>query len=92
MINELVYGHEPGTNGRNAGYEQPDFAGKAFELIDKLTGEITTILGFAAVRPYSQYIYAEGMISSCEPQWIDVNKNVIGNSMKVCFFVFLYPK
>ena len=25
-IYELVYGHEPGTNRRNAGYEQPDFA------------------------------------------------------------------
>ena len=135
-IYELVYGHEPGTNKRNAGYEQPDFAaifrqmnerknmtlvylwsryqkdctarevkpyqyrqfcelyarwcnenyetlhiqaviaqkmevdfaGKTFELIDKLTGEITTIVVFVAVLPYSQYIYAEGMISTCEPQ------------------------
>ena len=24
-IYELVYGHEPGTNRRNDGYEQPDF-------------------------------------------------------------------
>ena len=122
-IYELVYGHEPGANRRNAGYEQPDFAaifrqmnerknmtlvylwsryqkdctarevkpnqyrqfcelyarwcsenyetlhiqaviaqkmevdfaGKTFELIDKLTAEITTIVVFVAVLPpYSQ--------------------------------------
>ena len=41
-----------------------DFAGKTFELIDKLTGEITTIVVFVAVLPYSQYIYAEGMAST----------------------------
>ena len=144
-IYELVYGHEPGTNRRNAGYEQPDFAaifrqmnerknmtlvylwsryqkdctarevkpyqyrqfcelyarwcnenyetlhiqaviaqkmevdfaGKTFELIDKLTGEITTIVVFVAVLPYSQYIYAEGMISTCEPQWIEVNNHAL---------------
>lgn len=131
-IYELVYGHEPGSNRRNDGYEQPDFpsvfkqmnerknmtlvylwsryqkdcisksakpyqyrqfcelyarwcrencetlhiqavigqkmevdfAGKTFELIDKLTGEITTIVVFVAVLPYSQYIYAEGMAST----------------------------
>lgn len=141
----LVYGHEPGTNRRNAGYEQPDFAaifrqmnerknmtlvylwsryqkdctarevkpyqyrqfcelyarwcnenyetlhiqaviaqkmevdfaGKTFELIDKLTGETTTIVVFVAVLPYSQYIYAEGMISTCEPQWIEVNNHAL---------------
>ena len=144
-IYELVYGHEPGTNRRNDGYEQPDFptifkqmnerknmtlvylwsryqkdciakaakpyqyrqfcelygrwcrencetlhiqavigqkmevdfAGKTFELIDKLTGEITTIVVFVAVLPYSQYIYAEGMVSSCEPQWIEVNNHAL---------------
>ena len=119
-IYELVYGHEPGTNRRNVGYEQPDFAsifrqmnesknmtlvylwsryqkdctarevkpyqyrqfcelyarwcnenyetlhiqaviaqkmevdfaGKTFELIDKLTGEITTIVVFVAVADF----------------------------------------
>ena len=144
-IYELVYGHEPGTNRRNDGYEQPDFptifkqmnerknmtlvylwsryqkdciakaakpyqyrqfcelygrwcrencetlhiqavigqkmevdfAGKTFELIDKLTGEITTIVVFVAVLPYSQYLYAEGMVSSCEPQWIEVNNHAL---------------
>ena len=50
-----------------------DFAGKTFELIDPLTGEITTIVVFVAILPYSQMIYAEGMVSTCEPQWIDVN-------------------
>ena len=50
-----------------------DFAGKTFDLIDSLTGEITKIVVFVAVLPYSQYIYAEGMISTKEPQWIDVN-------------------
>ena len=25
-IYELVYGHDPGTNRQNSGYEQPDFA------------------------------------------------------------------
>ena len=54
-----------------------DFAGKTFELIDKLTGEITTIVVFVAVLPYSQYIYAEGMASTCEPQWIEVNNHAL---------------
>ena len=44
-----------------------DFAGKTFELIDKLTGEITTIVVFVAVLPYSQYIYAEGMAPPVNP-------------------------
>lgn len=44
-----------------------DFAGKTFDLIDKLTGEITSIVVFVAVLPYSQYIYAEGMISTKAP-------------------------
>ena len=54
-----------------------DFAGKTFELIDKLTGEITPIVVFVAVLPYSQYIYAEGMISTREPQWIEVNNHAL---------------
>ena len=37
-----------------------DFAGKTFHLIDKLTGDITSIVVFVAILPYSQYIYAEG--------------------------------
>ena len=54
-----------------------DFAGKTFDLIDKLTGEITTIVVFVAVLPYSQYIYAEGMVSTKEPQWIEVNNHAL---------------
>lgn len=54
-----------------------DFAGKTFELIDKLTGEITSIVVFVSVLPYSQYIYAEGMTSACEPQWIEVNNHAL---------------
>lgn len=54
-----------------------DFAGKTFDLIDKLTGEITSIVVFVAVLPYSQYIYAEGMTSTCEPQWIEVNNHTL---------------
>lgn len=54
-----------------------DFAGKTFDLVDPITGEITTIVVFVAVLPYSQYIYAEGMTSTCEPQWIDVNNHAL---------------
>ena len=54
-----------------------DFAGQTFNLIDKLTGEITTIVVFVAILPYSQYVYAEGMISTKEPQWIEVNNHAL---------------
>ena len=52
-----------------------DFAGKTFELTDRLTGEITSIVVFVSILPYSQLIYAEGMVSTKEPQWIQVNNN-----------------
>ena len=54
-----------------------DFAGQTFRMTDPLTGEILTIVVFVAVRPYSQYIYAEGMLSTKEPQWIEVNNNAL---------------
>lgn len=54
-----------------------DFAGKTFEMIDRLTGEIMDIVVFVAVLPYSQMIYAEGMVSTKEPQWIQVNNNAL---------------
>lgn len=54
-----------------------DFAGKTFDLIDRLTGEITPIVVFVAILPYSQYIYAEGMVSTKEMQWIEVNNNAL---------------
>lgn len=54
-----------------------DFAGKTFPLIDRLTGEVTPIVVFVAVLPYSQYIYAEGMSSTKEMQWIEANNNAL---------------
>lgn len=54
-----------------------DFAGKTFRLKDRLTGEVMEIVVFVAVLPYSQYIYAEGMASTREPQWIDVNNHAL---------------
>lgn len=54
-----------------------DFAGKTFHLVDRLTGEVMEIVVFVAVLPYSQYIYAEGMASTKEPQWIDVNNHAL---------------
>ena len=54
-----------------------DFAGKTFDLINRLTGEITPIVVFVAILPYFQYIYAEGMESTKEMQWIEVNNNAL---------------
>lgn len=54
-----------------------DFAGKTFRMTDRLTGETVDIVVFVAVLPYSQYIYAEGMVSTKEPQWIAVNNNAL---------------
>ena len=54
-----------------------DFAGKTFEMTDRLTGEIMDIVVFVAVLPYSQMIYAEGMVSTKEPQWIQANNNAL---------------
>lgn len=54
-----------------------DFAGQTFWMIDSLTGEAIQIVVFVAVLPYSQYIYAEGMLSTKEPQWIDVNNHAL---------------
>ena len=54
-----------------------DFAGQTFSMTDPLTGEIMTIVVFVAILPYSQYIYAEGMLSTKEPQWIKVNNHAL---------------
>ena len=54
-----------------------DFAGKTFQMVDHLTGEVVKIVVFVAVLPYSQLIYAEGMVSTKEPQWIAVNNNAL---------------
>ena len=54
-----------------------DFAGKTFKMADPLTGETFDIVVFVAILPYSQYIYAEGMLSTKEPEWIKVNNNAL---------------
>ena len=54
-----------------------DFAGQTFAMTDPLTGEILPIVVFVAILPYSQYIYAEGMLSTKEPQWIEVNNHAL---------------
>jgi len=54
-----------------------DFAGKTFLMTDPVTGEILTIIVFVAILTYSQYIFAEGMLSVKEPQWIDVNNHAL---------------
>lgn len=54
-----------------------DFAGKTFTMTNKITGEISPIVVFVAVLPYSQYIYAEGMLSTKMPQWIEANNNAL---------------
>lgn len=54
-----------------------DFAGKTFQLSDSATGETEAIVVFVAVLPYSKYIYAEGMLSTKEPQWIEANNNAL---------------
>lgn len=54
-----------------------DFAGKTFAMTNKTTGEVSPIVVFVAVLPYSQYIYAEGMLSTKVPQWIEVNNNAL---------------
>ena len=54
-----------------------DFAGQTFDIVERITGEIYTIVVFVAVLPYSQYIYAEGMLSTKEPEWIEVNNHML---------------
>ena len=54
-----------------------DFAGQTFDMTDPLTGETLPIVVFVAILPYSQYIYAEGMLSTKEPQWIEVNNHAL---------------
>lgn len=54
-----------------------DFAGKTFEIIDRMTGEAQPVVVFVAILPYSQYIYAEGMLSTKEPQWIEANNHML---------------
>jgi transposase len=46
-------------------------------MIDRITGEIRVIVVFVAILPYSQRIYAEGMLSTKEPEWIKVNNHAL---------------
>lgn len=64
-------------NSVSAQKMEVDFAGHTFRLEDKITGEVSDIVVFVAVLPYSQYVYAEGMSSTKEPMWIDVNNNAL---------------
>lgn len=66
--------HIPSVSGEKM---EVDFAGKTFSLTDPITDEISDIVVFVAILPYSQYIYAEGMISTKEPQWIEVNNHAL---------------
>lgn len=54
-----------------------DFAGRTFRLADRWTGETRPVVVFVAVLPYSQYVYAEGMESTKEPQWIEANNHAL---------------
>ena len=54
-----------------------DFAGNTLHMIDRITGEIRVIVVFVAILPYSQRIYAEGMLSTKEPEWIKVNNHAL---------------
>lgn len=71
--NNVTY-HKEAAMGQDM---EVDFAGKTFSFIDSLTGEVFPIVVFAAVLPYSQFTYAEGMSSIKEPQWIEVNNNAL---------------
>lgn len=54
-----------------------DFAGNTLHMVDRLTGEARVIVVFVAILPYSQRIYAEGMLSTKEPEWIKVNNHAL---------------
>ena len=66
--------HIPAVIGQTM---EVDFAGKTFTIIDKLTGETTPVVVFVSILPYSQMLYAEGMTSTKEPQWIEVNNHAL---------------
>lgn len=51
--------------------------GQHSRIIDSITTEAPEAVVFVAILPYSQYIYAECMTSTKEPQWISVNNNAL---------------
>lgn len=63
--------HKPGYS------MEIDFAGDTFRIRDELTGKIQTVVVYVGVLPFSQRIYAEGMLSTREPQWIEVNNHAL---------------
>lgn len=63
--------HKPGVS------MEVDFAGKTFSIQDRITGEEMEVVVFVACLPFSCMIYAEGMTSTKEPFWIDVNNNAL---------------
>ena len=70
-----------------------DFAGQTFSMTDPLTGEIMHIVVFVAILPYSQYIYTEGMLSTKEPQWIDVNNHAYEvQTYRMCLGILNFTK
>lgn len=54
-----------------------DFAGNTYTMTDRPTGRIVPIVVSVAVLPYSNHTYAEEMISTKEPQWIEVNNHAL---------------
>lgn len=79
-----LYSRWCGENGKTAHFDhapgqsmEVDFAGKTFRLADPVDGSVSAIVVFVAVLPYSQTIYAEGMSSTKEPQWIGANNNAL---------------
>jgi len=54
-----------------------DFAGNTLQVVNRQTGEILPVVVFVAILPYSEKIYAEGMISTKEPEWISVNNHAL---------------
>ena len=79
-----LYSNWCGANDRSAHFEhvpgremEVDFAGKTFKIVDPIDGAVGDIVVFVAVLPCSQYTYAEGMVSTREPQWIEANNNAL---------------
>lgn len=42
-------------------------AGKTFQMVEPLTGEVLEIVALVAALPYSRHIYTEGIVSAKEP-------------------------
>lgn len=92
-IYELVYGHEPGTNRRNDGYEQPDFPSVFKQMNERKNITLVYLWNryqkkciSKSAKPY-QYrqfceLYARWCRENCETLHIQA---VIGQKMEVDF-------